>query len=221
MHIPSRLIYLDTNVYNHFADQLSASEVESLPAALERLDVHVVISPTNVLEILSLGETERKEELVWVAQHIAAPPILPEVESIIIDYAARMLNDPRVEHLRLRRPTARPDLSREWTRVYNEKGRTLGISEENIMSLNVMKELSALFHSVISRGRFGVEEWSFDLRNVAPTDFRCAIRDYTAQTRQQPLPLVRSAFFLDTVAILAATLLCVGLTPYPEPIDEF
>jgi hypothetical protein len=216
-----RLVYLDTNVYNALANRLSHAEVTRIPATLERLGLGVLISPVNVLEILSLGETPRKEQLVWLAQHLAAPPILPEVESIIINYAARIVGDERVEHLRLRRPTARPPLRDEWEKVYSDRHRTLGISAENIRALGMMKKLNALHHAITSRGLFDGDEWRYSLIGVPRDDLLNVIEDATANLRKIPVPTNRSPFYQQNVAIITAAVLCVGVTPFPEPIDEF
>lgn len=216
-----RLVYLDTNVYNALADRLSHAQVTKLPEALDRLGIGVLISPVNVIEILALGETPRKEQLVWVAQHIAAPPILPEVESIIIDYAARMLKDSRIEHLRLRRPTARPPLRDEWEKVYAEKQRTLGVSDENIQAIGTMKKLNALHHAITSRGLFEGNDWHFGLRDGPGENLLRVIEDTTCRLRKVQVPSERSIFYQQNVALLIATILCVGVTPFPEPIDEF
>jgi hypothetical protein len=217
-----RLVYLDTNVYNALADRLSHAEVTKLPEALDRLGIGVLISPVNIIEILTLGETPRKEQLVWVAQHIAAPPMLPEAESIIVDYAARLVKDPRVEHLRLRRPRARSPLRDEWEKVYTEKQRTLGITQENIQAMGMMKKVNALHHAITSRGLFGgVTAWQFDLRGVSGEDLLRALEDATTRMRKVQLPADRSIFYQQNVALLTTMILCVGLTPFPEPIDEF
>lgn len=216
-----RLVYLDTNVYNALANRLSHAEVTKLPEALDRLGIGVLISPVNIIEFLAQGETPRKEHLIWVAQHIAAPPMLPEVESIIIDYAARMVKDPRVEHLRLRRPRARAPLCDEWEKVYAEKQRTLGISQENIQAIGMMKKVNALHHAISSRGLFDGSDWDFDLRGVPGEDLLSAIEDVTSRMRKIQLPADRSVFYQQNVALLTAVILCIGLTPFPEPIDEF
>lgn len=216
-----RLVYLDTNVYNGLADRLSHAEVVKLPETLDRLGIGVLISPVNILEILSLGETPRKEQLVWLAQHLAAPPILPEVESIIIDYAARIVRDARVGHLRLRRPTARAPLRDEWEKVYADKRRTLGISEENIESLRMMKKLNALHHAITSRGLFDGDEWNYSLTGIDRNELIGSIDAATSRLRNIQVPADRSAFYHQNVAILTAVVLCVGVTPFPEPIDDF
>jgi hypothetical protein len=212
---------LDTNVYNALADRLSEAEVTKLPRILNRLGIRVLISPVNVIEILSLGETPRKEQLVWVAQHLAAQPMLPEVESIVIDYAARIVKDPRVEHLRMRRRTARAPLRNEWRKIYTDKRRTLRISKESIRTIEVMKKVTALHHAITSRGLFEGNDWCYDLRGVRQEDLFQVLEEATSRMRKAQLPVDRSTFYQQNVAIVTAMFLCVGVTPFPEPIDEF
>jgi hypothetical protein len=216
-----RFVYLDTNVYNALSSRLSDTQVTALPEVLDQLGIEVLISPVNILEILASSERPRKERLVWVAQHLAAPPILPEVESIVIDYAARIVKDPRVEHLRLRRPTARPPLREEWEKVYNDKRRTLHISEESIRALMMMKKVNALHHAITSRGLFEGTDWQFDLRGLSGGNLRVVLEDVTSRMRSIQPPTDRAAFYQQNVALVTAIILCIGLTPFPEPIDDF
>lgn len=220
--IAMRLTYLDTNVYTALADSIDWKEAGDLRDVMMEMEVGVVMSPVVLWEILALGETDKKEKLIWIAQNLALPVMLPEVEAIIVDYAARTVDDSRVEHLVLERVTCREPLQSEWRGVVEDTRRTLRIEPKNIEALQMMRELYGVYHAALSRGLDLSKIWEqeqFTARIKA--DSSRLFRETAQQLRKAPPPTPRDPQYSMHSALIAAHLMCVGLTPFPEPIDDF
>lgn len=217
-----RLAYLDTNVYTALADSIDWKEAEVLRDVMMELEVGVVMSPVVLWEVLALGETEKKEKLIWIAQNIALPEMLPEVEAIIIDYAARTTGDGRVDHLVLADITCREPLRSEWRGVVEDTRRTLWLEPQNIEALRMMRELYGVYHAALSRGHDLSKIWEQEeLAARLKSDPSRLFRESAQQLRKAPTPTPRDPEYPMHSALIAAHVLCVGLTPFPEPIDEY
>jgi hypothetical protein len=219
-----RVVYLDTNVYTHLAELLEPAAVPRLRGAAHQIGLAVVISPMVLVEILALGETEKKEGLVWVAQHLAEDELLPEVEAIIVDYAARVTGDEKVAHLALQHRTAREPLRTEWKRVVADTRRTLGVTHANIQLLATMRELYGLYHAAFSRGIDLVDVWgpqSSDFFATKPQDLPAFFRDKAREIRRLPPPVPRDPQHSMHLALISAHIMCVGLSPFWDPLDEY
>jgi hypothetical protein len=211
-------------MYNALADQLSESEVTHLPEVLHNQGTRIRISPVNILEILSIGEKPRKEKLVWVAQHIAGPAVLPEVETILIDYMARTVGDERVSHLIMQDDIAELPLLKEWESVWCDKGRTLGISPENIRSVDMLKRLSGFFHASATREAELADELERvgTLRDLDDQEELTArLERVTRSLHERTKRPTTELNWHEHVIFIIAQLLCVGVTLFPERIDAF
>lgn len=220
-----RLVYLDTNVYSAIADALNMLEVGVLPDALKNLGVAVGVSPVNLWEIVATENGPRREDLVWVAQHISPVGLLVEVEEIIAAHAAEVVGDDRVAHLWPRSNWSASHLAREWELTRHEKARTISLTE-GAPWLKAMKESQRLLHAVASRGlgdlafaRAVGRAMAKAKRSPEPDAYAKALRkESKAITSKRP---PRYADRYEEVAAMVASKVFIGLTPYPDPIDEF
>ena len=220
-----RFVYLDTNVYSAIADELSESEVTVLPDALRSLGIVVGVSPVNLWEITATENGQRRDDLVWIAQHISPVGLLVEVEEMIAAHAAELMGDNRVSHLWPRSNWSTSHLAREWDTTRREKARTISLTS-GAPWLKAMKESQRLLHAVTSRGLdvFAFSEstnraFEKAKRSSKEDAFARALRhEAKAITSKRP---PRYAERFDEVGPLVATKLFTGLTPYPDPIDEF
>ena len=221
------IVYLDTNVYSAFADELNALEVAVLPEALAGLGVVVGVSPVNLWEICETRDAERRERLIWVAQHVSPMGLLAEVESIVVSHAAEVCGDPRVAGW-VQRPTwSTSELAAAWDLTRGDRSRTLQ-NAGGTEWLQAMKAGHKLMHAVVSRGlglegyvdarlrAFGAREGGLSREQGAAA--LAAALDGEARRIRTSDPDYQDRY--EDAAVIFGSSLVVGLTPYPDPVDE-
>jgi len=217
--------YLDTNIYNRLAASLTLEEIPRLSAAAARLNTIVTISPTNVIELLATPNAGQRDKLVLVAQHLAVSPLLAEVEAIVVDYAARVLGDQRVAHLRLESPTAREPLLGEWRKVWEDPRRSLWFEEGTENRIEAIKQTFNLLHATVTRGlnlHDVIDEGELNqVLGGGAAAVATRLREKARWIRKQPPALVRDPQYGFHRALLSAMILAVGYSPFPSAIDDF
>lgn len=221
--LDSRLqaVYLDTNVFNALADALTYDEVEKLATAFRSLGIQVAVSPVNLWEVILTGDGKRKDDLVWVMQHVSSLPLLPEVETIVARQIAEIVGGGRRTGLGVGSGSR---LAREWELTRRDRRRTLYLTEGRD-SIQGMKVLHRLIHAVASRGlsqvTFAKVLERARARGGSPG--RGQAGTLTAAIKKEMRDVMRRAPTYEPVygevAAMVAALMLMGLTPFPDPID--
>lgn len=217
----TRVVYLDTNVYSALCDRLPPEALRRAATRLTAADVRILLSPTNILEILLVPNDLRRERLIFVLQTLCDPLLLAEVESLIVGYVVKEAGLP-YRHLELHDHFGRSSLRETWDDVHRNTERTFVVPDALSQQLRMFKLVESLYHAQFSRGAgLATEsEWP-DVTKLEAVDGLARLRSRIRTLHNKPPEAVRQARVGESIWILVAMILCVGLTPYPDPIDEF
>jgi len=217
--VRENLIYLDTNIYSNLSKSHTLFEISELRNRILEKGERPVISPINILEILATKNDQLRENIIMVCQHLCDPEMLAEPEALIIDFIASKKQQKCTDHLVLEDQFSKSDLAETWREVQSDKNRTLLISETTLSQLDSFKTLQAFFHAYYSRGN-RLPDLRLPKSSSLESFTKSVIYD-TLILRKDNVPDPRVAVLCENRSLITLTILCAGLSPFPQAINEF
>lgn len=218
----SRLIYLDTNFYNALVDKTTLDQRHRFYEKLRKSRNRFLLSPVNILEILCIEDELRREAIITLLQNICDRSMLAEVEALITDFIAEKAVNSNLQNFCLDTQFCNSNFSHTWQDIFDNKLKTFVFDANVLKQFSLLKQTMALLHAHFSRGGslsdLGVS--GCDLRKVHRDKFFDEIKRQVAKRRALPVETPRTVKVLDHVYLLITMILCVGLTPFFEPIDS-
>lgn len=219
----SKLIYLDTSVYNALVDKTTLDQRHRFYKKLSQNSNRFLLSPVNILEILCIEDQLRRESIVSLLQNICDRSMLAETEALITNFIAEKDGKNNLHKLRLDTQFCTSDLSRTWQDIFDNKSKTFVFDAHALKQFTVLKQTLALLHAHYSRGGrlTDIDETvRCDLRKVHWDKFSDEIKKLLVKRKALPVETPRTVQVTDHVYLLITLILCVGLTPFLEPIDN-
>jgi len=218
-------VYFDTNVYSEILD----GRIDWRPTHLAGADggevLEIRLSPVNILEFLSTPDPLRREALVHLAQQICSPSLLPEVERLVASFVARQSAIPELIPLVLRDDEPASGIRAAWAQTKADPTRTLLVNDDLVTRFRSFRALFDAIHAHFRRGD-SIEEvlntlpWKPSSGSVS---MEVALKSVAADRRTRtPAPKSSEVSFKsrDAAMLLTVIIVCAGLTPFEEPIDE-
>lgn len=213
--------YLDTNVYNSIADIKSFWANPGDPATILRH--RICLSPVNVLEILNVVDVARREMLIRVLKIVCTNEIFAEPELLLVDFIAEHSRDPELKKYRLDTPFPCTTLGSVWKDIKTHPEKTFVFNEEIRAKVEMLKLLNRLMHVWLRRGG-SYDDQSMTLlgeyRNLSRSQLIVEMRGSIRKMMAYRVPTSRGPHFRDALFMLVAIILIVGVTPFPESIDN-
>ena len=213
------LIYLDTNIYNKLARSMNLAEISDLRRRILQQGKRPILSPINILEILATENEQLRENIIVACQHFCEPELLSEPETLIIGYIASYAPREETAHLIIDDQLSKSDLAHTWREIQTDKERTLLINRDALRRLDLFKTLQGYFHAYYSRGNRLPDLRLPDI-NKKESIYKC-IADVTRDIRQERVANPRMAILCENRILITLTILCAGLSPFPQAIDDY
>lgn len=214
------MIYFDTNVYNQICDWIGNHPIPSNSLFLED-NTDLFLSPINIIEIGEISDELRRERIIRIFQELCQEKLLADTEHLIVDFIAENTDIPDIQDLGLQDPFNRTSLAEVWLDIKHNSAKTFIFERDIKEKLRIFKQLAALYHAFLSRGGHisGIDVILPDLRKQNSSTVSKAISDAisTYRSMQTAYPLDKP--MKECMGFLVSTILCIGLTPFPDIID--
>jgi hypothetical protein len=181
------------------------------------------LSPINILEILQIESDLRRETVIRVLQELCSAELLAEPEALLVDFIVERTQIDAISTLRLESPYSVSSLSQVWKDIHSDSAKTFVFNDTTRYRARQLKLFNRLYHLWYRKGG-SIAKGSIDMlgdyRSLPPKHVAPTMMAAIAKMQSMLVPEPHAWPFHDMILFLAACMLVVGVTPYPEAVDK-